>query len=123
MRKISALLALLLLASSLSAQSVTISQAKWDELLAILATYGQIPPQLDKLGTQLTDLQTSFGQRINDLQTGFDQYKQEVDTVLIPKAKTLESDVFWMKLGLGGLGILAVGEGAYITGHALGWWK
>ena len=113
MRKIAVCLVLILLASNLSAQSVTISQEKLDELLAILTTYGQIPPQLDKLGTQLKDLQTNFDQRINDLQTGFTAYKQVVDTELLPKAKAQETTIVWMEWGMGALAAVLAGVTVY----------
>ena len=111
-------LSLLLVASIATAtlaQSVTISQEKLDELMQILQQYNTITQQLK---ISLDSSQAS----ISALQLGFNQYKQEVDTVLIPKAKAQESEIFWLKVGVGvSVGVTA-SVLAYAGGHALHFW-
>ena len=105
----------LLVAGALSAQSVTISQAKLDELTGILQTYMQatetLKTTLDNSQKTIKSLQESLTNsqtQIDALQSGFDQYKQTVEGELLPKAKALESDVFWLKIGLGAAGVVGL---------------
>lgn len=108
-------LLVLLLSIPLWGQSVTISQEKLNELIQILQQYNTITQQLK---TSLDNSQAS----ISALQLGFNQYKQEVDAVLIPKAKAQEGEIFWLKIGVG----VSVGVTAsvlvYESGHALHFW-
>lgn len=116
MRKIVLSLVLVaLLSPILPAQSVTISQDKLDELTAILKDYVTIT---QKLQVSLDSSQ----QQINVLQLGLTQYEGTVNGVLIPKAEALESQVFWLKVGIGvNLGIDAAAL-IYLGGHAVHLW-
>jgi cell division protein FtsB len=105
-RKIAVCLVLILLASNLWAQSVTISQEKLDELMGILQTYMQ---ETEKLSASLTSSEA----QISDLQTGFAAYKQEVETVLIPKAKAQETTIVWMEWGMAALAAALAGVTIY----------
>lgn len=106
---------LLLVAAGAWAQSVTISQSKLDELTGILQDYVRITQQLQ---TSLDNSQ----KRIDALQVGLTQYENTVNQELLPKAKALEGEMFWLKVGTIALGALVAGESAYIGGHALRWW-
>jgi len=106
MQRAVAVLILLSLAVALPAQSVTISQTKLDELMAILQVLDQIPPKLDRL-------QTSFDTRTTALETGFAQYRQVVEEELLPRAKAQEKEIFWLKIGIGALAAALLGLGIY----------
>jgi len=90
--------------ASLSAQSVTISPTKLDELIQILLDYEQIT---DKLQQSLDNSET----RINDLESGFGQYKKTVEEELLPRALALERKVVVLQVGFVVTAILAGGFG------------
>lgn len=139
MRSVVAILLFSCLAIGLSAQSATISKEKLDELIQLLAVYGQIPPQLDKLGsrlddlgsqleaqgTKLADLRTSLDQRTSDLQSGFDQYKKVVDTEIMPRLErdertlAVQSWTTWIAVG-GASGAVVGSFGGKPVDSALG---
>lgn len=106
---------LVLMATNLSAQSVTISQDKLNELIAILQDYGKITDNLQALSD-------SYDKRTTSLEAGFQAYKQVVDTELLPKAKAQETEIVWLKVGLGvSLSIDAVTL-VYLGGHVVHLW-
>jgi hypothetical protein len=75
------------------ALSVEVSQAKLDELTAILKSYTTITSQL-LISSQSSKI------RIDDLQSGFDQYKKTVDILLL-KAKRQECELkLWRIVGI-----------------------
>lgn len=95
-------LLLVLAASVLQAQSVTISQEQLAELTAILKDYVRITEMLEAS-------LASSERRTTALETGFEAYKQTVDSELLPKAIRLERENFWLKVGLGAAGAVAAG--------------
>lgn len=106
---------LLLVAGVASTQSLTISQAKLDELTGILQTYMQATETLSislensqKTIKSLQESLTSSQTQIAALQSGFQTYRATVEGELIPKAKALESDVFWLKIGIGVTGVVGL---------------
>ena len=92
---------LIMLLATQSAISREVSDQQLIELTQILQSYTTIT-------SEMQTLQKDSTKRIDDLQNGFKEYKEIVDTQLIPRAKMLETEVFWLKLGLIGSIILIV---------------
>jgi hypothetical protein len=86
MRRIVVVLLCLALMAGLSAQSVTISNSKLDDLAKILADYVSITKELQALSK-------SSATSISDLQTGLSLYEKVVDQELVPKAKAQETTI------------------------------
>jgi hypothetical protein len=103
---------LLLVSQMLSAQSVTVSSSKLDELTQILESYGMIATEsavlvnnlqqrmesYEKIAAELAPLATDLQQRTSSLESGYAAYKQVVDVQLLPVAKELQDKVQTLEL-------------------------
>jgi hypothetical protein len=73
---------------------------------------------LQKSQARVATLESQSGRLQTDLQSSMQSTIQaQAD------AHALELQVTFLKIGCWSFGIIAVGEAAYITGHAFGWWK